>query len=101
MDNRLNSHDTRLACVETGKPDAGKGAGGGEDQGVDDDIAGGEDDADGGDTERDRTWAVFRDRAIRERERYDRGFNSRDQECYDRREWGRYDRDFYSRGARD
>ena len=36
INNRLNSHASRLARVETGKPDAGKGAGGEDEYGADD-----------------------------------------------------------------
>ena len=42
INNRLNSHDSRLARVETGKTNDGKGAGGNDDLNGDDDV---EDDA--------------------------------------------------------
>jgi len=77
MNNRLNSHDARLAHVEMGKPDAGKSSGeddnhGGGDAHRDarDDHRDSRDENDGRDFDRDRTWAEFRDRAIRDRERF-------------------------------
>jgi len=74
MNNRLNSHDARLARVETGKPAAGKGLGGDdsrddEDSHYDsrDDHRARKDNYDGGDDARDRAWAEFHERAIRDR----------------------------------
>lgn len=103
--------------METGKPDAGKsidedGHLGGEDDtriGEDDNWGGGGGgDYDGRDVDRDRAWAEFRDRALRNRDRYldSRGrYERRDQGCFERDFYGcggcDYDRDFYERGGRD
>ena len=78
INNRLNSHRARLVRVEIGKANSGKDSG--KDDGPDDDAAGGT-----FDSARDRAWATFRDQALRDRDRFARGF----------------DRDFYSRGGRD
>jgi hypothetical protein len=75
MNNRLNSHDARLAPVEIGKPNAGKSSGEDDTCGGEDDTRGGgddhrdsRDDHDGRDFDRDHAWAEFRNRAIRDRE---------------------------------
>lgn len=83
--NRLNSHDSRLARVEGGKPVAGLGAAG-EDEATDDHRTDA-DDTDQG-LHRDHAWVDFRERALRDRDSFGpRGRN--------------FDRDFYGRGARD
>jgi len=82
--NRLNSHDSRLARVETGKPDAGKGVDG-------EDGHGGEDDAVAD------AWTAFCDRTLRERERFARDFDSHDRDASDYRA---SDREFGGRGFR-
>ena len=99
--NRLNFHDSSLAHVETGKPDSGKGredTHGGEDVHRDDGGVHREDreDYDGHDTERDRAWVEFRDRAVRDPERY-LGSHGRS----DRRDHRRYDSDYEARYDRD
>jgi hypothetical protein len=57
--NRLNSHDRRMARIESDKPDAGKGTDGTDDH-VGDDVSdvGEEEDTRG--SERDRAWACPR-----------------------------------------
>ena len=81
INNRLNSHDSRLARVETSKTNDDKGAGGNDDHSGDDEV---EDNAH--DIERNRAWASFRDRALRDRDRF---------------AGGAFDRDFSSRGYDD
>ena len=97
--NRLNSHDRRMARIESGKPDAGKGTDGTDDH-VGDDVSdvGEEEDTRG--SERDRAWATFCDCVIHEHDGSGRG-PSRERDHYDRRDYGGYDRDFYIRGGRD
>ena len=97
--NRLNSHDARLARIESGKPDAGKGEAGGDDA-THGGAAFNRTDGDGShedrdtygahETDRDRAWAEFRERALRDRERYEV-----------RRGPARYEPAFYDRGGRD
>jgi hypothetical protein len=75
--NRLSSHDQRMARIESSKHDASKGASGAEDHGGNADAYRDDTDDDVQDPERDRTWASFCDRALRERKRCDHDLDRR------------------------
>lgn len=100
--NRLNSHGSRLTCMEMGKPSPGKGGTtepGGKDDHHDEDS----EEHDDRSSERDRAWEEFRDRSLRDWECYFESsncFNCRDSGCYVRNYYGRDSHDYDDHGDR-
>jgi len=95
--NRLNSHDHRLARIESGKGGVTDDAvGGGDDVRTDINNTRDGSDAHDDDTDPDRAWEEFLAWTLHDRERF---LDLHD--CFDRRELGRIDRDSVASSGRD